>query len=227
MAKKDIVSKRLAEVTARANARFTINLQRAFIELRGKLSHAYGQLAPDEAGMRLRHVLALTAIAQFLERIGPDGDLVRFADQFAKLAQTLQDVDNGIPALIFTPTFPNRSDQTMVWLARARVALAVETMRLCGDSRKDAAKSVADKYPFLKHLITESGSDIDRGKSLEKAIISWCGDFSSRRGVKNQFAAQVYSICLDDLRRLAPNLDSDQKAQYAKRLLQEAMRPLI
>jgi hypothetical protein len=222
MEKKDTAS----QAEARAYARFTINLQRAFIELCGKLNHAYGQQTGDVAEMRTQHVVALQAIARFLKQVGPEGDLANFANQFAELAQRLQDVHNGIPSLIFTPTSPNRSDQTMVWLARARVALAVETMRLCGNTREKAAKSVAKDYPDLKQLITERGAVLERGKSLKTAIISWCEAFSSRK-VKSQIASQVYSNGLGELKALEPNFDSDQKAQYARYLLQEALRPVI
>jgi hypothetical protein len=60
MAKKDAASKRLVAV-ARANARYTLNLQRAFGDLLPKLKRAYGQAARDTAKMRTiddaRHVI--------------------------------------------------------------------------------------------------------------------------------------------------------------------------
>jgi hypothetical protein len=225
MAKKD-ASKRLAEVKARANARFTINLQRAFIDLLPKLNRAYGQPARDEADARSQHVVALLAIAHFLEQMGPepDGDLAHFADQFAKLAQALQDQAEGrrVPMLAIA----SRADPTVVWLARAHVALAVETMRRSGHSRKSAAKWAAKRHPELEHLITESGADIERSKSLEKAIISWCEDFSSDK-VKNHNARHVYSEGLNKLTAWAPNRNSDQMEGEADRLLQEALALLI
>jgi hypothetical protein len=221
MAKQDRAAIRLAKERAHAYARYTINLQRAFGDLLPKLKRAYGQPAGDAAEMRSRHVLALLAISNFLARVGPTGDLADFANQFAKLAQTLQDVHAGILAPILTPALTNRSDQTVVWLARARVALAVETMRgRCG-SRKSAAKWAAKKHPGLKKLITESGTSLKRSKSLEKAMISWCEDFSSRR-VKNHFAAQIYSENLSKLEALASNRDADELEDKADRLLQEA-----
>jgi hypothetical protein len=223
MAKKD-ASKRLAEVKARANARFTINLQRAFIDLCGKLNHAYGRPARDATELRSQHVLALLATAKFLERIGAESDLAHFANQFAKLAQALRDVDDGIRAPILTPTFANRADQSVVWLARAHVALAVETMRGRGGSRKSAANWAAKKHPGLKKLITESGAHLERSKSLETAIISWCEDFSSRK-VKNHFAACIYSEGLSRLKAWAPDRDADQMEDEADRLLQKAIDP--
>jgi hypothetical protein len=221
MAKKD-ASKRLAEVKARANARYTINLQRAFNDLLPKLKRAYGQPPRDAADTRSQHVLALLAIAGFLNRVGPDGDPTHFANQFAKLAQALQDLEAGIHAPILTSAFTNRSDQTVVWLARAHVALAVETMRRCDHSRQSAAKRAAKKHPGLKKLITESGAYLERSKSLEKAIISWCEDFSSRK-VKNHFAARIYSENLSRLKAWAASRDSDQMEDEADRLLQEAV----
>src|SRR5262249_16200739 len=121
-----------------------------------------------------------------------------------------------------TSAFTNRSDQTVVWLARAHVALAVETMRGRGGSRKSAAKWAAKKHPGLKKLITERGWSLERGKSLETAIISWYEDFSSRK-VKNYFAARIYSVGLDRLKAWAPNCNSDQMEDEADRLLQEAI----
>jgi hypothetical protein len=218
MAKKDTASKRQAEA-ARAYARYTINLQRAFGDLLSQLKRAYGQPARDATELR-RHVLALLAIAGFLNRMGPDGDLADFANQFAKLAQTLRDVDDGIRAPILTPTLANRADQSVVWIARAYVALAVETMRRCGHSRKEAAHSAADKHPGLKKLITERG--VHRSDDIETAIISWCEDFS-RRKVKNYFAARIYSVHLDKLKASAPNCNSDQMKDEAGRLLQKAI----
>jgi hypothetical protein len=61
---------RLAEKIARANARYTLNLQRAFGNLLPKLKRAYGQPARDAADTLSQHVLALQAIARFLNRVG-------------------------------------------------------------------------------------------------------------------------------------------------------------
>src|SRR5262245_54128070 len=222
MAKKDAASKRPAEA-ARACARFTINLlQRAFIDLCGKLNRAYGRPARDATELRSQHVLALLAIAGFLNRVGPEGDLAHFANRFAKLAQALQDLNEGVRAPILDLALAKRSDRTVVWLARAHVALAVETMRRCGYSRQRAAKWAAKKHPGLKKLITESDTH-QRSKSLEKAIISWCEDFSRSRKVKNHFAARIYSVGLNNLNAWAPNRNSDQMQREADRLLQEAV----
>jgi hypothetical protein len=95
-------------------------------------------------------------------------------------------------------------------------------MRRFGHSREAAAKCAAKKHPGLKQLITESGADIERSKSLEKAIISWCKDFSSRR-VRDDVAARAYSKALDNWKTWAPNRNSDQMEDEADRLLQEAL----
>jgi hypothetical protein len=204
----------------RARARATVNLWRAFYDLHGRLERAYGQPARDEAGLRSQHVVALLAIAHFLNDVGPDY-LAHFANQFAMLAQTLKDLDNGIRAPILNPPKARRSDQTMVWLARAHVALAVETMRWCGHNRKSAAKWAAQRHPELEQLITERGFNLDRGKSLETAIMSWCRAFS-RNKVTNPYAAAHYSVGLDRLEAWAPNCD--QIEAEADSLLQEAVR---
>jgi hypothetical protein len=218
----DTASKRPADETARDRA--TINLQRAFSDLLPKLKRAYGQAARDTADERSQHVVALLAVARFLDQVGPDY-LAHFADQFAKLAQALQDLNEGrrrVPMLY--PPIASRSDQTVVWLARAHVALAVETMQRCDHSRKSAAKWAAKRHPSLKQLlITESGLSLKRGKSLETAIISWCKDFSIVGKVKNYYATRVYSVGLDKLKAWAPNRNSDQIEAEAGRLLQEAV----
>jgi hypothetical protein len=210
---------------AKDETAYTINLQRAFNDLLPKLKRAYGQPAGDAAEMRSQHAVALLAIAGFLDRMGPDY-LAHFADQFANLAQALNDLDNGIRAPIFDLALAKRSDQTQVWLARAHVALAVETMQRCGHSRKRAAKWAAKKHPDLKQLITESGSHIERSKSLEKVMISWCEDFSSHK-IKNPQAARAYSEGLSKLKAWAPNCNSDQMQGEADRLLQKALGLLI
>lgn len=219
--KDETASKRSAEEIARARARYTINLQRAFGDLLPKLKHAYGQPAGDAADTRSQHVVALLAIADFLNRVGPDGDLAHFADQFAKLAQTLQDLNEGVRAPILKPAVASRGDQTLVWYARAHVALAVETLQRCGHTRPRAAKWAAKRHPELKQLITESG--VYRSRDLETAIISWCEKFS-RGKVKNRYATHAYSVGLDKLKAWAPNCNSDQMEAEADRLLQEALR---
>jgi hypothetical protein len=215
MANDDTASKRRAEESA------DINLRRAFDDLVQELKHAYEQPALDAADTRSQHQLALLAMARFLDRVGPD-DLAHFADQLATLAQTLDDVHEGIraPSLDPGPVTSRRRDPTMVWLARACVALAVKTMQGCGHSRKSAAEWVVKRHPELEQLITESA--VHRSRDLETAIISWCEDFSSHK-VRNEVVARVYSLCLDKLKAWAPNCNSDQMQREADRLLQEAV----
>jgi hypothetical protein len=218
MAKDETASKRSAEV-ARAYARYTINLQRAFGDLLRKLKRAYGQPAGDAAVMRSQHVVALLAIAGFLNRMGPDY-LAHFADQFIKLAGALEGLNRGVRSPILDPAGVTRSDPPTVWLARAHVAFAVEIMRRFGHSREAAAKWAARRHPGLQRLITESAAH--RSANLEKAIISWCKDFSSRR-VRDDVAARAYSKALDKWKTWASNCNSDQMEGEADRLLQEAL----
>jgi hypothetical protein len=222
MAKKDPAAKRLAEV-ARARARYTINLQRAFNDLLPKLKRAYGQPARDAADELSQHVVALLAVAHFLDQGGPDY-LAHVADQFAKLAQTLQDLNEGVraPMLNPAPVTSRRRDPTMVWIARAHVALAVVTMQRCGHSRKRAAKWAAKRHPGLEQLITERG--LHRSDDIEMAIISWSESFSSHK-IRNEAAARAYSVGLDKLKAWAPDRDADQMEDEADRLLQKAIDP--
>src|SRR5262249_48932107 len=52
----------------------------------------------SRVGIHARGAVALRAIAGFLNRVGPDGDPTHFANQLAKLAQTLQDLNEGVRA---------------------------------------------------------------------------------------------------------------------------------
>jgi hypothetical protein len=240
MAKDETASKRSAEEIARARARADANLRRAFDDLTSDLNHAYGQPARDaadtetvvlsateEAQVRAeraaeqlsQHVLAQLAVARFLDRMGPDY-LAHFANQFANLAQTLNDWNNGIRAPIFDLALAKkRSDRTEIWLARAHVALAVQIMRRCDYDRDSAAKWAA-AHPGLEKLITENA--VHRSGDLETAIISWCEGFNSHR-IRNKVAAGVYSVGLDKLEAWASNCNSDQMKDEAERLLQRVM----
>jgi hypothetical protein len=229
-----ITERWLADEIARANAfaRADANVLCAFNDLLLKLKRAYGHPARDAAEMfpqhavALRemlpqHTVALRAVAGFLNRIGPTGDPAHFADQFAGLAQALQDLDDGIYAL----SRAKRSDETRDWLARAYVALAVKTMQQrCGYTRPEAAEWAAKKYPDLDQFITESGSsggDRDRSMSLEKAIVSWCKGFSRSKLLSNQVAHRAYRDALDELKASKCNSDPEK---YADWLLQQALR---
>jgi acyl-homoserine lactone acylase PvdQ len=230
MPNDDAASKWLAEAT-RANARFTLNLQRAFDDLLPKLKDAYGQPARDAAEMRSQHVSALLAIAQFLDQMEPDSELAHFADQFAKIAQMLRDVHNGIRVPMLEQAITSRSDQTMAWIARASVALAIDYLRQCGHSRKSAAKWAVEKYPDLQRLITEETSPCDvggeekhRSTDIETAIISWSRNFSSGKKIKNPAATRVYSVGLDKLKAKTPNLNREQLEDEAHRRIQNALR---
>jgi hypothetical protein len=231
MAKDETASKRSAEV-ARAYARYTINLQRAFNDLWLKLQRAAGEPASDAAATRSQLAFALVAFADFLGQIGPTSDLARhFGDQFAKLAGALEGLNRGARSPILDPASVKRNDPPTVWIARAHVALAVEIMRpvLKGreakakwgaQGREAAAKWAAKKHPGLKKLITESATH--RSDDIKKAIISWCKDFSRRR-VTDDVAAGVYSKALDNWKTCASNCNGDQIEGEADRLLQEAL----
>jgi hypothetical protein len=221
---------------AHANARYTINLQRAFGDLVPELQRAYGQPAGNAAEMLLQDVIALLAVARFLEQMGPDY-LVPYAARFTELAGALEGRSRGVRSPILEPASVKRSDPPMVWIARAHVASAIEIVRpvLKGreaaaaakwaakkQGREAAAEWAAKKHPSLKKLITESGAHPKRGKSLEKAIISWCKDFSSGR-VTDKVAARAYSKALDNWKTCASNYNSDQIKGEADKLLREAL----
>src|SRR5262249_48244386 len=185
--------------------------QRAFAGLLTELNRAYGQPARNDAEMLSQHALALQASARFLKRMGPEGDLAHFADQFAKLAQMFWDLNEGVRVPMLCPALAKRSDQTLVWLARARVVIAVQILRQCGyrKSIESAAKWVAQKYPGLKQLVTESGEH--RGERLSKTITYWCNNFSEHK-IRNKVAAGVY----DKLKAWVSSCNSDQMESATK-----------
>jgi len=97
-------------------------------------------------------------------------------------------------------------------------------MRQCGHSkgRESAAERVAKKYPGLEQLITETGPRRSE-TTLEKAIISWCENFSSHK-IRNKVAADVYDkLKTDKLKTRGSNCNSDQMEGEADRLLQKAL----
>jgi hypothetical protein len=224
----DTASERLEKEKARAYDRYVHNLEHAFRHLLRKLKRAYGQPAHEAAdtlgdgdgnGELSQDIVALLATAQFLNQVAPEGGLAHFVDRFTKLAQMLRDLLNGTRVPSFAPTLANRSDQTVVWMARLRVVLAIEIMRRCGHSREKAAKSAAKAHPGLEQLITEKGNDADRSHDLKKAIISWCDNFSSHK-ILNEVAAGAYDRLKAELE--LSNCNSDQMEAEAERLLQEA-----
>jgi hypothetical protein len=77
---------------------------------------------------RARYVMALTAVAKFLDTFG---DAKFIADRFAELASALQDLNAGIRRPLFG-TFKksgNPDAASNVWRGRANVAIAVEARR--------------------------------------------------------------------------------------------------
>jgi len=72
-----------------------------------------------------------------------------FRRSVAKLAQKLDDLDEGIraPSLEPAPVTSRRPDPTIIWVARAHVVVAVKTMRRCDYDRDSAAEWVAKRRP--------------------------------------------------------------------------------
>jgi hypothetical protein len=220
-----ITERWLADEFARANAfaRADANLWRAFYDLCGGLKRVYGQPARNEAERHFQDALAVQAVANFLDRMGPVY-LADVDDQLIRHATTLN--DEGIRLL--AASFATRSDPTPVRVARAHVALAVYTMHWVIDpmrgadhTRESAAEWAAKLRPQLRRLITESGKH--RSRDLKTAIVSWCKDFSRHDGVKNAVAAEVYSYGLAELERWAPTRNAEERERRAVWLLDRAL----
>src|SRR5262245_23236200 len=83
------VAEEFEDKKRRGRVRFIIN---AFIKLCGKLGDTYEHQPSNEAMARNQDIVAVTAIANFLDEVsGSKGDLAYFANRFAMLAQRLQD----------------------------------------------------------------------------------------------------------------------------------------
>jgi hypothetical protein len=186
MANDDTASKRSAEEIARARARFTINLQRAFNDLLVKLERAYEALESDpsvistetqERGeplpydgrlMRDFYVVTLKEFVIFLDRSGVNEDI---AHKFAELGSAIHELRWGAVADFLRPAVVGGRgpDGEAVWTCRKYVVIGLECILRSQKmkNKEKAAEHIADKYPIFDRLKRNPRA------SLPKSILSW------------------------------------------------------
>jgi hypothetical protein len=98
------------------------------------------------------YTIAIYALKQVLLQFGARPCTYEWLDH---LIDAFLDLEHGTSNPIFTPRrVPNRSpSSTMLWQARARVAVVLDLLiTKHGKTREDAAREIARKFPRLKYL---------------------------------------------------------------------------
>jgi hypothetical protein len=149
-----------------------------------------------------QHVHGLLEVANFLQRIGADGDL---ADAFVNLSSTIFDLSSGTVHPILKPKKlkARKVDNTDIWQSRFLVVGALGYLMLAGMPTKlEAAKYIAKKFPNLSRLCRT-------GAKLETSILSWEKNLQDKT-IKNDVAA------ISQFPAPPPDLDA---AEYESRAL--------
>ena len=166
---------------------------------------------------RTRYVLALNAVARFLDGIK---GFERYADKFVELATVLSDLDNGTQAPLLSPKHvDNRApESSQKWIGRAHAALSLEALRHTGQSRSTAAATIAADHRGLEALATK------KPKSLKTALIWWHSEFAGSR-IKNDLALKPFLVGQWHIKELAA-ISNDVAAfrDIANKSLVEASR---
>jgi hypothetical protein len=160
---------------------------------------------------RLRYVVALTAVAEFLDPFGAGHQLSRW---FADLASAIQDLNKGVTRpLLKAPTKrgnPNVSSND--WRVRAFIALVVEVkMRAARLTREAAAKWICKECPEIKRLVTRQTS-----KPVWQSVCFWRDQFAEER-VSNHEATAVFQAGISNLK----NSNLKQLDDFVARALAE------
>jgi hypothetical protein len=131
---------------------------------------------------RDRYIFALTAIAEFLRKVGTE-DL---AFWIAELGSALSDLNSGVVrSFLKCPPTHNRSpDASDKWRARAMVAVGVDLLLLAELTREEATKKIEKDFSELKALVNVN-------RRLGKSALSWSDEFAKNR-IKNMEAKRVY-----------------------------------
>jgi hypothetical protein len=116
--------------------------------------------------MRARYIGALLLVGKFLEGIGTEKDV---AESFAQLGGALLDLEQGTRHPLLEPKkFGNRAPTTSeVWYVRACLVCVLDWLAAAGMDLESAAAIIA------KRGGRSLDSVLERGSSLEKAILGW------------------------------------------------------
>jgi hypothetical protein len=148
----------------------TERLVRDLETLTNNLEFAFsGSIKPTADPIRvlqIRYVVALSAIAAFLERCDVQGDITR---KFVELADAILGLRHGGATNLLrrAKTGGRGPDGHIVWGLRADVCIAHECFVRAGQNRDKAASEIADKYPEFERLKRNPGA------TLKGSILSW------------------------------------------------------
>jgi hypothetical protein len=196
MAKKDHpASKRWAAVMA------------ALKDLERKLSNAFEEAKADPTnGMRDFCVVALPAVANFLEKSDVKNEIVR---KFFELATY---IDEGRLPFLRPPKASGRTyDSLTLWIPRAYVVVGLECiLRSRKMKKQEAAKYIAKKYPVFNTLKSLKRNS---SHSLAKSIISWRRYYNEGRG---------YERLREQMAKHYEPRSPDEMFKHAETVLQKA-----
>jgi hypothetical protein len=171
--------------------------------LESKLLRAFKTESNDPDAMQLRYSVALTAIANFLMRVGIEEEI---AQKLIELASAIK--EGSIPFLRPPKVSGRTYDSQVIWNYRCYVVIGLECIvRSRKMKLQDAAKYIAKEYPVFDRL-KRNPSD-----SLAKSIISWRRYFNEGKGYEYLRARMemFYQPC-----------DSAEMFERAKRALRVA-----
>ncbi|MEA2753872.1 MAG: hypothetical protein QOJ54_161 [Aliidongia sp.] len=201
----------------------------ACLKLHASVSTAFNQ-EPDAqttpCNERERYSAAVIAVAEFFAQLG-ERDISR---RFFYLGAALADLNHGsIHPLLRPITVDNRrADNSQAWAARAQIALGLEALMRTGRSLKQATAELRKGFPELAEIaLTQSrsgrGTPARAGapqEPLQTVIAGWRKGLRQAR-VKNDFAAGIFSVGMECIKRLSDD-NPEQLADFAKRQLAEA-----
>jgi hypothetical protein len=140
---------------------------------------------------RERYAAALAVIGRFLSKTNPV-----HSDRFFALADALVDLNCGaVSPILKTPKRRSRPNPTMVELAKANVAFALEAFIALGTKPKEAAKQLLDKFPGIKSLAGPKFRE--PAYSWENTILEWRKTLSAPGRRKNDVAAEFFAVGRD------------------------------
>ena len=144
---------------------------------------------------RTRYVLALNAVARFLDGIK---GFERYADKFVELATVLSDLDNGTQAPLLSPKrVDNRApESSQKWIGRAHTTLSL---------KRWGAQGKADR-PRLRQspqIMATEALATKKPKSLKTALIWWHGGFAARH--ENDLALKPFFMGQSHIRNSPPS----------------------
>jgi hypothetical protein len=185
----------------------------AAIELVSELGLAFNA-PPTPDKEREPFIDALVAVARFARAVG-----LREAQwKLTELAYTLQDLNVGIVGPLVRPskrTPGSPPDNSMIWIMRLRVLVAMDALQKSGMTQEKASHYINSKYPRLRQLMT-------RGRDLPSTIKRWRRELDeAKQGTfLATFALQLIGR-QEDVKEMSSSrpMNSDDWRQFADNIL--------